>query len=84
MFKESKDKDRKGGESDVEQGQVDPIVQSLGWPAVEERVEKLGGETRHVLVEEILKIKKIWGECRYPSIKPGLKGNRSCYTSAYT
>ena len=24
------------------------------------------------------------GGCRYPSIKPGLKGNRSCYTSAYT
>ena len=22
--------------------------------------------------------------CRYPSIKPGLRGNQSCYTSAYT
>ena len=21
--------------------------------------------------------------CRYPSIKPGLKGNQSCYTSSY-
>ena len=57
MFKESEDKDWKGGESDVEQGQVDPIVQSLWWPAVEEWVEKLGGETSYVFVEEILKIK---------------------------
>ena len=23
-------------------------------------------------------------DCRYPSIRLGLKGNRSCYTSAYT
>ena len=54
LLEQSEEEDGEGGEGDVVEGQVDPVVQGLWGVAVEEGEEELSREGSNVLVEEIL------------------------------